>query len=69
MFTCMQPPPMPPSACRKQEGSPSILPSQSITIVSSSVHAGLEAWCVGRVEERKREEGGGERERERERIR
>lgn len=29
--------------CRKNEGSPSALHSQSITLISNSVHAGLEA--------------------------
>lgn len=37
------PPPDPPGRCRNSSGKPIIFPSQFITIVSSSVHAGLEA--------------------------
>ena len=45
--TCITPPPI---VClllwRKTEGSPISLPSQSMTIVSSSVHAGLDAYTA-----------------------
>lgn len=43
--TCKTPPPwLPGWWCRKCSGSPSIFASQSMTFISSSVHAGLEAW-------------------------
>lgn len=42
--TCKTPPPwLPGWWCRKCSGSPSIFASQSMTFISSSVHAGLEA--------------------------
>ena len=41
----MTPPPMVCSLlCKKSDGSPIILPSQSMTMVSNSVQAGLDAW-------------------------
>lgn len=40
----MTPPPEPPGRCKKSSGSPIILPNQFMTIVSNSVHAGLEAY-------------------------
>ena len=42
--TCMTPPPGPGCECRKWSGKPSILPSQSVVTISSSVQAGLVAW-------------------------
>jgi len=42
--TCITPPPIVCLLlCKKSEGNPIIFPSQSITIVSSSVQAGLAA--------------------------
>ncbi|KAH3866453.1 hypothetical protein DPMN_029517 [Dreissena polymorpha] len=52
MPACMTPPPMVCLLlCRNSEGRPIIFPNQSITIVSSSVAAGLDACKYTRNEE------------------